>query len=585
MTIQDIVAQLYERSRFILGHAAQDSKLTSILGENLPSLTLGRAFLEKIQLLEEHPRLPQQIAVLGPTQSGKSTVVNLLLAEEAAGVSPLAGYTIHPQVFVQDNEPVGLDWLSRFFPGYQAVATTELPRDRYDFIGTRIVTSNNSALPSPVMIWDTPDFDSIAADNYREGVIRTAALADLLVVVVSKDKYADESVWEMLRLLDPLRQPTLVCLNKARPIHRETLLNSWQDKWRRYRQDDPAPVLALPYEPDLEQLHKASGPLFSQHLPTVLKHIDRSRYQDRIKAFVRQHWPAWTEPVRAEIEAQQIWQTLVDDVLQQAIEIYRHDYLDHPYAYETSQRALAELLILLEIPGLAKPMMYFRKAITWPIRAVFKRKPARAGENAQELVILQNAVEHALLQLLQATQEKSQSQSILTHWWRDLAAHLRENQSEWKRQFQAAVTGYYQSFQPHVEEAAQELYLKLKEMPATLNSLRATRVTADAAAIALVLQTGGIGPHDFVLAPAVLSLTSMLTESALGKYLDRVADRLKKKQLDAVRSMLKQQLQQPLQSLPQRLQAQDSFGIDQSTLEAMESLLQEKQYGLKSLFK
>ncbi len=36
---------------------------------------------------------------MGPTQVGKSTVVNLLLGKRVAEVSPLAGYTIHPQGF------------------------------------------------------------------------------------------------------------------------------------------------------------------------------------------------------------------------------------------------------------------------------------------------------------------------------------------------------------------------------------------------------------------------------------------------------------------------------------------------------
>ena len=121
-------------------------------------------------------------------------------------------------------------------------------------------------------------------------------------------------------------------------------------------------------------------------------------------------------------------------------------------------------------------------------------------------------------------------------------------------------------------------------MPATLNSLRATRVTADAAALAVVFHTGGIGPQDFVLAPAVLSITSLLTESALGKYLDRVADKLKKTQLQSVRELLEKQLQQPLEALPRHMHADTSFGINSETLEAAEKELQEKRYGLKSLF-
>lgn len=584
MTLQEIILRLHDRSREILDHLPDDSPLASHLRGNLPSLTLAKSVLEKVRLHQTRPDHPLQLVVLGPTQSGKSTIVNLLMDQEAAGVSPLAGYTIHPQAFLYGIERAQAEWLKDYFPGQQQLPVADLPRDHFDCIGVEFVQRPASSFLSPSMVWDTPDFDSITANHYRDNVIRTAALADVLLIVVSKDKYADESVWEMLQLLEPLEQPTLVCINKVRPSNRETLLHSWQEKWQRYRNDPPPPVVTLEYMQALDLLKESGHQLLARHVPPVVEKADRKRLQGQIKKLARKHWPAWTEPLRAEIQAQEAWRKLVDKTLEQALEIYRHDYLDHPYAYETFQRALAELLILLEVPGLAKPMMYFRKAITWPIRALFKRKPKRTGENIQELVILQNAVEHALLQLQQATQENSQAQATLAQWWQALANHLRQRQEEWKQQFQSAVETYYQDFQPQVEAAAKELYHKLEEMPATLNSLRATRVTADAAALAVVFHTGGIGPQDFVLAPAVLSITSLLTESALGKYLDRVAEKLKKAQLQSVRELLERQLQQPLEALPQYMHANTAFGIDSEDLEAAEKEIQEKPYGLKSFF-
>jgi len=117
-------------------------------------------------------------------------------------------------------------------------------------------------------------------------------------------------------------------------------------------------------------------------------------------------------------------------------------------------------------------------------------------------------------------------------------------------------------------------------MPVTLNSLRAARASADAAGLALLLQTGGIGPHDFVLAPAVLSLTSWLSETALGKYMERVAARLKRRQLEQVKELLERRLQTVLRSLPQRLDPELRFGFEAETLRAVESQLKEHRYGL-----
>jgi len=121
----------------------------------------------------------------------------------------------------------------------------------------------------------------------------------------------------------------------------------------------------------------------------------------------------------------------------------------------------------------------------------------------------------------------------------------------------------------------------LQEMPVTLNSLRAARFSADAAGLALLVQTGGIGPHDFFLAPAVLSLTSWLSESALGKYMERVAARLKRQQLETVERLLREHLAQHLLELPQTLDETCRFGFDAETLEAIDQQLQERRYGIR----
>ena len=65
-----------------------------------------------------------------------------------------------------------------------------------------------------------------------------------------------------------------------------------------------------------------------------------------------------------------------------------------------------------------------------------------------------------------------------------------------------------------------------------LNSLRATRVTTDAAVIALALHTGGIGVHDLVIAPSMLTVTSLLAESAIGSYMHNVEADLKTKSVE-----------------------------------------------------
>ena len=175
------------------------------LADNLVSLRLAEACLEKAELNRVLPGHPLQIAVIGPTQSGKSSLVNLLLGEERARVSPLAGYTVHPQGFPLNIQDVDWAWLDGYFQDYRRCLPELLPPASYSHYAlAEALSQPGHSLPSAV-IWDTPDFDSVDAAGYRNAVLRTAALADVIVLAVSKDKYADQSVWDTLRLhLPPL---------------------------------------------------------------------------------------------------------------------------------------------------------------------------------------------------------------------------------------------------------------------------------------------------------------------------------------------------------------------------------------------
>ncbi len=573
LELQDFLDRYETRLQALLSRLGEESPLARDLKRTEPALMLARALAEKAAL----PEHPLQIAVLGPTQAGKSTLVNLLLNQEIAGVSPLAGYTVHPQAFLHKVDEAAFSWIEAYYSGYRRCRVSELPRDDYRCFAVE-PTTVQPHLPEAVF-WDTPDFDSLKARHYLPGVLRTVALADVVVVVVSKDKYADRAVWDMLDLLEPLSQPTLVCLNKVTEAGRDTLIRSWKEKWRARRQDPVPPVVPLPYWRDAAEKERAAEALREALFPLLKQGASyRKRIPRQLVTLARQHWPEWRKPVEAELAAAARWQTLVDDCLEQVLAIYRHDFLEHPVAYETFQRALAELLILLEIPGLARPMMAFRRVVTWPLRKMFGKR-RNAGEEPNELVVLNRAVEHALLQLQQALMEQRQDSS-LQHWWQALARQYQDFKPELLRRFQADAKHYYQAFHPQVEQAAEELYRHLKEMPVTLNSLRAARASADAAGLALLLQTGGIGPHDFVLAPAVLSLTSWLSETALGKYMESVAARLKRRQLEQVKELLERRLQAVLRSLPQRLDSELRFGFDTETLQAVESQLKERRYGL-----
>jgi hypothetical protein len=168
--------------------------------------------------------------------------------------------------------------------------------------------------------------------------------------------------------------------------------------------------------------------------------------------------------------------------------------------------------------------------------------------------------------------------------WKEFSSVLRSQRQAILLDFSIAAKNYHVSFQADVENTAQRLYHKLQEQPMVLNSLRATRVTADAAAIALTLHLGGIGVQDLIFAPAMLTVTSLLAESAIGSYMHKIEQELKHHQFKTVKQTLfVERIGQKLLALPKHLSTMTHFNISPEQLQAAEHQLTEKRHGLRLL--
>jgi GTPase SAR1 family protein len=575
----EFIQLLKQRYQSVLSQQRDESN-NSIYQQRIDDLILAEAFLRKGQMLTNTPDYPLQIAVVGPTQAGKSSLVNALLNSSVASVSPLAGYTMHPQGFCDGVNLAACSGLQWYFGRFQQMLQSQLPKDRHDCYSLTENTTDSVFLPNGVL-WDTPDFDSIDSASYREGVIRTVALADVVILVVSKEKYADQSVWDIMADIEVMQQPTIICLNKLSEGSESLLINSLKDKWQQVRKDEFPEVVPLYYQ---KQSGKPQWP-DKQQLQRLARQVNR-KIQPRLEQeLLQKHWQPWLEPVLAEHSSLKDWSGLVDQVIQQGLDSYKRDYLNHPHHYETFQLALAELLNLLEIPGLAGILASTRRMLTWPVRKMMSigKKRLHIADSSHELTLLNQVAEHVLIQmadkLLNQAEQNRQSQ-----WWKEFSSLLRTQRSEILSDFSAASQRYHLAFQEEVENTANQLYHKLQEQPVILNSLRATRVTADAAVIALALHTGGIGMHDLIIAPAMLTVTSLLAESAVGSYMGRVEKELKQRQLAAVKQTLfTESMRKKLLELSGQLSSVTYFNISPEQLQQAESQLTEKRHGLRLL--
>jgi len=115
----------------------------------------------------------------------------------------------------------------------------------------------------------------------------------------------------------------------------------------------------------------------------------------------------------------------------------------------------------------------------------------------------------------------------------------------------------------------------LQEHPATLNGLRGARITTDAAAVVIALKTGGIGLHDLILAPAMLSFSTMLTEGAVGRYMKSIEEKLKIIQLKSMNEYVLSPMQQQLISMPTQMGTSGLYGLPPGELDEANKALEQ----------
>ena len=497
---------------------------------------------------------PLQIAVLGPTQTGKSTLVNLIVGSAVARVSPLASFTVHPQGFWIGAGAADERWITELFPGWTRSAASDLergggPLEQFSVERLGEETSLPAGLP-PCVVWDTPDFDSLASHSYRRAVLEVAALTDAHVLALSKEKYADLSVWRMLRLLQPLGRPLLVCLNKVTLDAVEPLTASL-----RGRLDElgghyaNAPIVTLEYEPGfdatagVDALPEAWE--LRDRIDRRLTVVDTSSRQAGLLKLISQHWADWVAPVEAEIAARHAWERLAAESMDKALATYKRDFLEHPQRFDTFRRATVELLHLLEVPGLGGALSQVRGVLTWPARQLFAarqawaaRRRARGGMPrglGSEEVVLFEIIEQLLTTLEREAARNADPATSAGAVWLQILRQLQQHDARLRATLQQAVQEQRGAFAPQISDAANRLYELLQQRPAVLNTLRAARATTDVAAIAVAIKTAGLGINDLLFAPAMLSLSSMLTEGALGTYMHRAANELRKQQGEHMR--------------------------------------------------
>lgn len=576
----EFIRKLQRRYQILCQTVPAESSQFQYCARNLKTLVIAEVALSKKQQIAAGADLPLNLVVFGPTQAGKSTLVNCLLPEPLAGISPLAGYTVNPQGFVFGLSST--DWLERLLPDLQRYQPDQLREREKANPGhalRRLSSSPTLKIGKPLVIWDTPDFDSIDAKGYMDGVLRTIALADILVLIVSKEKYADQSVWAMLEMLAPLELPLLVCINKVEQGEEQTLGQSFLNHYRKQMPDTRPPSLVF-----LQYMENGELPDARPVIDSLMNLINTSfRHSGDIEAFIKVNWQEWIQPVQEEIKRDRVWQERLETAIDEAMETYQREFLEHPDLYDTFQRTLAELLQLLEIPLLAGSIGKVRAAVTWPMRKLYSMgKNVLYGEKqgredhdlGYERILLRQLSDQIITQLAkELISEEDCTTSFTERWEASFRRSLVQSRQVISDTFEQQIDRYQKEFQEEIQDAARQLYSRLEAQPSLLNSLRATRVTTDAAALVLALKTGGLSLNDFILAPAMLSLSSMLASSSVGQYVNTVKAKLKKRQHEKVRHLFEDHIAKELEQLRLKAEKKEGWCITEQEIREVESEL------------
>ncbi len=153
------------------------------------------------------------VAVVGGTNIGKSLLFNHLAGENASGVSRLAAGTKHP-VCLAPAPWADEAKLAERFEGFRLQKWNSPEDPLGESAEHRLYWRQGKNVPPRLLLLDTPDIDSDAVVNWqRADHVRQAA--DVLIAVLTQQKYNDAAVKQFFRKAADADKPVIVVFNQC----------------------------------------------------------------------------------------------------------------------------------------------------------------------------------------------------------------------------------------------------------------------------------------------------------------------------------------------------------------------------------
>lgn len=526
-------------------------------------------------------RDPVHVAMLGMTNNGKSTVLNLLLGTPAAGMNALARFTQHPEAYYSgelghkwlDDYPSRFDSYQRYenrHPPTQTAAELETSGYRKAFAIHQFehVTADRHAEPSSqqVVFWDAPDFSTEEGQLWLVAVLDAVAIADLVIFVVTEQAYADDRGLKLWRMISASGVAVQVIANRW---SQSFPLNDLRDKlgtaWQGPPEERHLPRLVRLPNVDAPRADERLKILFeTEEVQELRESIGDSLVEERTELksralrgavqFLRTRWPDLVRPLQQEVQLVQSWQEKVKQSAQKALfKRYREEYLQSDQ-YKEFNLALLKLMDLLEVPVVGQALKVTQQAVALPMKMVGNFFQSRFGGPPKNTLPpeeekLNELIRHWLGDLQAEAQSLARSSG--NPIWEELAKQLhqvKEGQTlakPWKEVYQS----YRESLQVEIEKRADAIYAHLQERPRLLNTLRASKLGINLSLIGLAVAQGGINWWDAAIAPLVAGLQQEFLKWGLQTYVDRQQEELKQVQFEMLTQRLEEAFVGPVGEL------------------------------------
>ena len=186
------------------------------------------------------------VAIVGGTNIGKSSIFNQLAGEVASTASPLAAGTKHPVCLVPPPlaEPA---LLTRLFEPFELHAWHSADDPLGDEPEDRLFWRVGKTMPPSLLLLDAPDVDSDATVNWhRAKAIRQAA--DVLVAVLTQQKYNDAAVKQFFRAAVEADKPIIVLFNQCELDADAAYWPQWLQTFCQETGAAPESAYVIPYD-------------------------------------------------------------------------------------------------------------------------------------------------------------------------------------------------------------------------------------------------------------------------------------------------------------------------------------------------